>query len=96
MIVVGLRELKNRLSEYVRQVKAGESILVTDRGTVVAELRPPGRTSGLDVSTGLRDLAEKGLITIGAPNHPDAYPRLPPLLSRDRVKELLDEERGER
>ena len=38
---MGVRELKNRLSEVVRAVKAGEHVLVTDRGTVVAELVPP-------------------------------------------------------
>ena len=40
---VGLRELKNRLSEYVRLVRAGEHIQITDRGQVVAELIPPRR-----------------------------------------------------
>ncbi len=38
---VGIKELKNRLSEYLRLVKAGEVVLVTERGEVVAELRPP-------------------------------------------------------
>jgi len=33
---VGARELKNRLSEYLREVQSGEAILVTDRGDVVA------------------------------------------------------------
>ncbi|NIN72566.1 MAG: type II toxin-antitoxin system prevent-host-death family antitoxin [Gemmatimonadetes bacterium] len=42
MKVVGIRELKNRLSEYVRMVRRSEEILVTDRGVVVAELRKPG------------------------------------------------------
>jgi prevent-host-death family protein len=46
MKTVGLRELKNRLSEYVREVRSGESFLVPDRGQVVAELLPPGQ--GLD------------------------------------------------
>ena len=41
MKTVGLRELKNRLSEYIRQVRSGEGVLVTDRGQVVAELAPP-------------------------------------------------------
>ena len=35
---VGLRELKNRLSEYVRLVRAGEHVQITDRGQVVADL----------------------------------------------------------
>ena len=44
MVNVGTRELKNRLSHYLRRVReAGESIYVTDRGEVVAELRPAGR-----------------------------------------------------
>ena len=41
MRAVAVRELKNRLSEYLRQAARGEIILVTDRGRVVAELRRP-------------------------------------------------------
>ena len=41
MRAVGLKILKNRLSEYVRLAAGGETILVTDRDRVVAELRPP-------------------------------------------------------
>ena len=43
MKAVGVRELKNRLSEYLRLVRNGEEILVTDRGEVVAELPRPSR-----------------------------------------------------
>ena len=38
---VGLKILKNKLSEYIRLAKSGEVVLVTDRGDVVAELRAP-------------------------------------------------------
>lgn len=38
---VGLKVLKNRLSEYVRIAAGGETVLVTDRDRVVAELVPP-------------------------------------------------------
>jgi antitoxin (DNA-binding transcriptional repressor) of toxin-antitoxin stability system len=41
MRAVGLKELKNRLSEYVRIAAAGERVLVTDRDRVVAELIAP-------------------------------------------------------
>lgn len=45
MISTGIRELKDRLSHYVRQVEAGRRISVTVHGRVVAELVPPaGRT----------------------------------------------------
>ena len=37
---VGVKELKNRLSAFLREVRQGRRILVTDRGEVVAELRP--------------------------------------------------------
>lgn len=43
MKVVGIKELKAKLSEYVRLVKAGETVLVTERDEVVAELRPARR-----------------------------------------------------
>jgi prevent-host-death family protein len=40
---VGLKVLKNKLSEYVRLAAAGETIVVTDRGRAVAEIVPPRR-----------------------------------------------------
>jgi antitoxin (DNA-binding transcriptional repressor) of toxin-antitoxin stability system len=41
MRAVGIKELKNRLSEYVRIAASGERVLVTDRDRVVAELIAP-------------------------------------------------------
>jgi prevent-host-death family protein len=38
---VGLKVLKNKLSEYIRLAAAGETIVVTDRGRAVAEIVPP-------------------------------------------------------
>lgn len=38
---VGIKTLKNRLSEFVRAAATGETVLVTDRGQAVAELVPP-------------------------------------------------------
>ena len=39
-IVVGVRELKAQLSRYLRQVKAGRSIIITERGKAVGRLVP--------------------------------------------------------
>jgi prevent-host-death family protein len=97
MKTVGVRELKNRLSEYIRQVRAGEGVLVTDRGQVVAELTPPGAgASDTSVPQGLLALAKRGLITIGAPSTGDPYPALRRKGRRRSAAELLDEERGTR
>ena len=41
MRAVGIKTLKNKLSEYIRAVSHGETVLVTDRDRVVAEIRPP-------------------------------------------------------
>jgi antitoxin (DNA-binding transcriptional repressor) of toxin-antitoxin stability system len=98
MKTVGVRELKNRLSEYLRQIRSGESILVTDRGEVVAELTRPGEHAGdASLPAGLAALARRELVVLGTANEDGAYPALP--RSRKRKKtaaQLLDEERGAR
>ncbi len=38
---VGLKILKNKLSEYIRLAAAGETVVITDRNRVVAEIGPP-------------------------------------------------------
>jgi antitoxin (DNA-binding transcriptional repressor) of toxin-antitoxin stability system len=62
---VGVKQLKSRLSEYLRLVRGGETVLVTDRDEVVAELRPTrrrlDRVDTLDEL--LESLAERGEIT---------------------------------
>ena len=38
---VGIKELKNNLSAYLREVRRGTRVLVSDRNSVVAELHEP-------------------------------------------------------
>ncbi len=56
MRTVGLKTLKNKLSEYVRLAASGEIVRVTDRGRVVAALVPPP-----EPVTGLTPFEEKGV-----------------------------------
>ena len=95
---VGVRELKNRLSDYLRQVRSGEGVLVTDRGQVVAELTPPGQgATDASVPATLLALARRNLLTIGAPSDGDLYPALPRARRRKRTAaQLLAEARGDR
>jgi len=44
MAAVGIRELKNRLSQYLKRVRAGERLVVTERGKPVAIISPPAVT----------------------------------------------------
>jgi len=97
---VGIRELKNRLSEYVRLVKDGEEVvMVTDRGEVVAELRAPEVPSNdlLQQYPGLVDMARRGLIRLPSlPHRQGLYPRLPSVTPPGTAQRLLDEEREDR
>ena len=43
MISAGIRDLKNRLSYYLREVKKGEKILITERDQVIATILPVER-----------------------------------------------------
>ncbi|MGE0440264.1 MAG: type II toxin-antitoxin system Phd/YefM family antitoxin [Gemmatimonadales bacterium] len=94
MRAVGVRDLKNRLSEYLRAVKAGERILVTDRGQVIAELRQPsleGEPGGLPPAL-VRLVREHG--AIGLPNDPGAYPELERRTPDGTATRTVDELRG--
>jgi prevent-host-death family protein len=37
---VSIRELKNRLSHFLRLIKEGESLIITDRGTPIGRIVP--------------------------------------------------------
>jgi prevent-host-death family protein len=54
---VGTRELKNRLSEYLRKVKAGETIIVTERGKPIGQIVPLKAT----LEERMRAMVEAGL-----------------------------------
>lgn len=97
MLAVGIREFKNRLSHYVRLVRSGESVLVTDRGEVVAEMRPPGTASEhADVPGGLLEMVRKGRASLALPREERVVPRFSRLTADGTAERLLDEERGER
>lgn len=68
MSTVGVRELKNRLTQYLRRTKQGEEIVVTDRGKPIALLQPI-REAGHPVSQEARlaKLAAQGFLTL--PTH---------------------------
>ena len=78
MRAVGLKVLKNKLSEYVRLAAAGETVLVTDRDTVVAEIVPPrpGRSPML-ADAWLAEAVRKGWVTPPALASDAAVPRKP-------------------
>ena len=96
MKLVGVRELKNRLSEYLRFAKAGEEILVTDRGNVVARLSSAQPTAAESQYPILEAMIREGLATRAAPKDPSVYPKMTGLMKWQEIERLLDETRGDR
>ena len=96
MKVVGIRDLKDHLSEYMRLTRKGEIVLVTDRGVAVAELRPANvSTLANQIPRGLADLVSQGIVSLGEAKLPDAYPRMKRLAENLSSLQLLDKERNE-
>lgn len=69
---------------------------MTDQGRVVAELRQPGREPADAAYPGLVRHARGGKARLGAPNRPDLYPLVAPVVPPGTVLRLLDQERGDR
>jgi prevent-host-death family protein len=98
---VGIKTLKNNLSAYVRAAAAGDTVQVTDRGRIVAELVPPRAAHvAPDATEAERQMAElirRGLVT-PAKIPPEA--RLPPrqssLISLEELMRDLDDSRSDR
>jgi prevent-host-death family protein len=59
--LVGARELKVRLGRYLQQVRQGRTLVVTDRGQPVAELRPMPAATGVEAV--LARLEARGVVT---------------------------------
>ncbi len=89
---VGVRELRQNLSLYLRQVKEGESFMVTERGREVARLTPSGPAD----SPIARLVAERGATMPRADLLALARrSELPPPAGPTSL-EILDEQREER
>ncbi len=96
---VGVKQLKSRLSEYLRLVRSGQTILVTYRDEVVAEMRPtrrrPGTADSLDQI--LNSLAEQGEVTRARlPKRKWKWKAKGLGLGAGSANVLIDEIRGER
>ena len=90
---VGARELKTRLGQYIRAAREGETIVVTERGEAVAELRPIPRVTN-DIEARLAWMAEAGLLTRGSGERRPTF--RPIALVGESLSRTLAEEREDR
>jgi antitoxin (DNA-binding transcriptional repressor) of toxin-antitoxin stability system len=96
MRAVGLKTLKNKLSEYVRLAAGGETVLVTDRDCVVAEIGPPSPTRSAILSDArLLDALRQGWMTppISVAREP---PARRPVMKIDEFLSPLQRDRADR
>ena len=94
---VGIKALKNRLSEYIRAVAAGETVLVTDRGRVVAEVVPPrSNDDALPAERRMDDLVRQGLVMPATVARTARLPRRKPVGDLAAVLRDLDASRDGR
>jgi len=97
MVTAAVSKLKASLSRFLARVKAGEEILVTERGKPIARIVPvaPG---GDEEWERLKDLERKGVLRLGTGRLPEGFWDLPrPEDPEGRLlKALLEERRGGR
>lgn len=59
-MLVGIRELKSRLSHYIRHVKSGKTLIITERGKPVGRIVPMEQERSLEEK--LEAMAKAGLL----------------------------------
>ncbi len=93
MRTVSVSALKARLSEYLRRVRAGDTLVVTDRGSPVAIVAPLPRG---DYESAMNALVEKGLVRPPSAALPDDFWNRPrPKDPSGRCVAAIVEERAE-
>jgi hypothetical protein len=91
----GVKELKNRLSEYLRDVKAGAVVLVSERSRLIAEIRQPtiGEQSQ-PADSPIHDWTREGALTLPRARK-GKCPKSPVSLPAGTARQLLSSDRGE-
>ena len=89
---VGSREFKNRLGKYLRAVREGQTLVITDRGKAVAQVGPAANkesTAGI-IEDRLKELDAQGLIHLAR----KPLPKLRPIKSRGKpASQIIIEDR---
>jgi prevent-host-death family protein len=91
---VNIAQLKNQLSMYLNDVKAGEEILVRDRNQPVARIVPLPRSAAEDEE--LLALAAHGKLRLGEGLVEESFWRMPaPRVSAADLRRAVQQERDE-
>jgi len=90
-------KLKASLSEHLARVKAGEEVIITERGKPIAKIVPLGRDQS-ELPAHLLELARAGLVRLGSGKLPKGFWKMPRPAVPDGagVKAVLEERESER
>ncbi|HEV2282978.1 MAG TPA: type II toxin-antitoxin system prevent-host-death family antitoxin [bacterium] len=91
---LGLREANQRFSYAIKRVKAGETVILTERGRPVAMITPI-RAPAADEETAMQRLADAGLI-IRATKRGPMRKWTPIRIKGEPISETISRERDER
>jgi prevent-host-death family protein len=87
---VGIRELKSHLSKYIARVRAGETVVVTDRGKPVARLEPVVTE---ELPPSLRRLLDSGRLIYKPPPRKFEAPTIRLLPGEKTLADYVSEQR---
>ncbi len=94
---VGIKALNSRLSEYIRLAASGETVLVTDRDRVVAEIGPPKETRSPFLADALlAEAVRAGLLTPPALPASGKPPASQPVAPLSHLLAELNDDRTDR
>jgi len=87
-VIVGIKEIKNQLSRYLRQVKQGETVVITERNIPIAKIIPLKSQELKDILT----LQEAGLATWHG-GKPAGLKLAPKIKGNRLISEIVAEDR---
>jgi prevent-host-death family protein len=97
MVTVGIRDLKNQLSQYLQYVKNGEKVIVTEHNKIIAEISVPAHEKENNISSvekELEKLSGEGEIILAKRNK--SYVKLPETKENIDWEKIYNEIRADR
>ena len=95
MVTVGVRDLKSHLSEYLARVKAGETVVITERGKPIGRIEPQIAPGSQTAEDQMRRLAREGIIEWNGERLSPAHPAIR-LRGGVQLSDIVIEGRGPR
>jgi prevent-host-death family protein len=97
MLMVGVRDLKNQLSQYLQYVKNGEKVIITEHNKIIAEISVPAGKGDDNISfveEKLEELSKEGEIILAKRNK--SYAKLPETKENIDWEKIYNETRADR